>query len=360
VRPRVGWRQRGRVLELLLPFLLLSSAVAPDVSLGQQVEADGPAQSPAEFDSLAGRRYGRAVGTRATIRFAAADSLVAQRVLSLLDAQPPLPGLAADLPSGVTAVLTHAPAAFEELTGGVVPEWRAGVAIPDYGMLIIPNGEGPRVLDGEGRTTLRHEWAHLGLHQRLGDLRIPRWFDEGYAQWASGGFDASEAWLLRVLLATGGAPPMDSLELGWPADRAQARIAYLLAASAVTYLLENSGERGLTVFLDRWASERSFERALRGTFGVTSGQLEEDWRRHVRDRYGWLFVLSRSAVFWSVLALALLFMVGVRRRRNQEKLARLRAGELPDQPAFWLERETERGPDERGSGVPPSSLTQGP
>ena len=302
-------------------------------------------------DSLDGARYGSLPGDRATVHFAESDSLVAERVIDLLDGQAALPGLSDSLPTRVTAVLAHSPAAFDEMTGGAVPEWRAGVAIPSRQMLVIPIGEGPRVLDAEGRRTLRHEWAHLGLQEFLGDLRIPRWFNEGYAQWASGGFDAMEAWRLRVLLATENAPTMDSLTLRWPAGREQARVAYLLAASAVTYLLAESGTRGLELFLNRWRDGRSFEGALRATFGVTSGQLEEDWKRHVRERYGWLFVFSHSAVFWTLLSLALLFMVRVRRGRNREKLARLRASELPDQPAYWRGADESDGPVDPTAGV---------
>ena len=35
-------------------------------------------------------------------------------------------------------MLAHSPAAFDTLTGGVVPEWRAGVAIPALNMLVVP------------------------------------------------------------------------------------------------------------------------------------------------------------------------------------------------------------------------------
>jgi hypothetical protein len=44
-------------------------------------------------------------------------------------------------------------------------------------------------------------------------------------------------------------------------------------------------------------------------------------------------------------------MFGVRRRRNLEKLARLRAGELPDEPAFWMDARGNDGPGETASGV---------
>jgi hypothetical protein len=316
-----------------------------------------PPSSPVP-DRLDGEAYRWLEAGRARIYFAQEDARVAERVRLLLDGQLPLPGLPDTLPSGVHAVLAHSPAAFDEITGGVVPELRAGVAIPSANVLVLPTGEGVPVFEGDGLRTLRHERAHLGLHARLGELRGPRWFDEGYAQWASGGFDAREAWRLRVLIAAGRAPEMDSLELRWPRGREQARTAYLLAASAVTYMLEAGGEEGLTLFLDRWVERRSFEGAFRETFGLTTSQFEEDWKRHVKRRYGWLFVLSHSAVFWLLLALVLLFMVRGRQGRNREKLARLRAGELPDAPAFW----TNEGQDPAGIPSPggdPSSPTQG-
>jgi hypothetical protein len=203
----------GRGRRALGAVALGSVALLSAIALSAIIPTAGVGQVP---DSLAGERYASLTGTRARIAFAPEDSLVALRVLALLDGQAGLPGLPDTVPNGVTAVLAHSPEAFDELTGGVVPEWRAGVAIPSANMLVIPTGEGPRVLDGEGRRTLRHEWAHLGLHGYLDDLRAPRWFDEGYAQWASGGFDTSEAWRLRVLIAAGRAPSMDSLSLGWP------------------------------------------------------------------------------------------------------------------------------------------------
>jgi hypothetical protein len=347
VSPFRGVRPRRRPTRLALAALAVLTAAAHPLAAFQ---------SPDTAWTLDGERYGALAGRRAVVRFAPADSLVARRVLELLDGQPPLPGLAPDVPGEVTAVLAHSSAALDALTGGQVPEWRAGVAIPALGLLVVPTGEGPRILDPDGVRVLRHEWAHLGLHQALGGARIPRWFDEGYAQWASGGWDASEAWRLRLLLAVGGAPPLDSLSLAWPRDRASAEGAYLLSASAVSYLLEGSGERGLALLLARWRDTRSFDGALRATFGVTQGQFEEDWRRHVRKRYGWLLVASRSAVFWMFLALVLLFMARARQERNRSRMARLRAVEVPDLPAYW------EGPSEPqgSSGAPPAEGPQQP
>lgn len=331
---------------LAVAGLAAGAWIAPAVAVGQEA-AGGPsgATSTAQEvatarpvtapDSLDGVRYGTLSAADITIRFVSRDSLVAVRVLDFLRTLPPLPGLPPDVPRGVTVVLAHSGAALDQAIGGVVPEWRGGVAVPARRLLVVPMREGTRPLDPEGRRVLVHEWAHLGLHGHLGDLRVPRWFDEGYAQWASGGFDAAEAWRLRVMVAAGNTPPLDSLRLAWPRGRAEADAAYLLTASALTYLLGDSGARGLALFLGRWKESRSFEGAFRATFGLTTSQFEEDWKRHVRDRYGWLFVLSHSAVFWLLLTLGLLVMVQFRKRYNRDRMARLRAGEEPERPAYW-------------------------
>ncbi len=272
-----------------------------------------------------------------TIHYASGDSLRAERVLALLANSPGLPGLPPGLPAEASVYLAATEADFLRFAGGAVPEWGAGVAIPSAGTIVLPLYAGERTRGGSEARVVRHEWAHLGLHEHLEGLRVPRWFSEGYAEWASGGWNAAEGWRLRLAMAGGRTPPLDSLALAWPTDRASAEIAYMLSATAVEYLIAASGERGLALFLARWREGRSFEAALRSTFGVTSGQLEGDWNKYVRRRYGWLLVLSQSLVFWAFLGIALAFMVAVRRRRGRLRMARLRATELPDDPAFWLD-----------------------
>ncbi len=330
----------------LLPVLAaLCWAVVPAVrpAAAQQTPAGA---APLELDGV---RYVVTERSRFRVFHAPQDSLIATRVAAFLQEQPPLPGIGDSLPAGVDVVLAHSEAAFTLLRGGVVPEWSGGFAVPSRALLVVPAQGSGRMLDPEGRRTLRHEWAHIALHQASGGKRAPRWFTEGYAQWASGGFDVDDAWRLRVAMALGRTPPLDSLTLRWPAGRAQAEVAYLLAASALRYALEAGGERGLEVLLERWRSGGSFEAAFRRTFGVTTGQFEEDWRKHVRARYGWLFVLSHSSIFWLALALVLLVLVRIRQRRDREHLARLRAGEPPDEPAFWVEATEEFGGTPEGS-----------
>lgn len=296
-------------------------------------------------------------GTRARVGYRGADSLRARSILRFLEGLPPLGGLPSTIPSDAVVFIAPDGPAFDSLTGGHVPEWGAAVAIPDLGRIVIPREADRRTRGWTEARVLQHEWAHIGLHQYLPGLRVPRWFDEGYAEWASGGWSQAQGWRLRVAFALGRAPALDSLVLDWPRDRASAELAYLLSATAVEYLVRESGERGLRRFLETWKEAGSFPAAFGRVYGVTPGQFEEDWKKYVRRRYGWLFVLSHSAVFWLTLTLALLVLVRIRRGRNREAMARLRATEPPDQPAFW--EEGGKDPPDSGDGAGRNESAQG-
>jgi hypothetical protein len=227
-------------------------------------------------------------------------------------------------------------ARWDSLTGGHVPDWGAGVAVPGQDRIVLPAFGGktePLQLGG----ILRHELAHMALHRYLGRAALPRWFDEGYATWASNGMDANAAWMLRMAFLLHRAPALDSLELEWPVGETQARVAYLLSTSAVSLLAERTGETGLRLLFLRWRETGDLDSALRRAFGITFAQFEREWRQEVRRRYGWPVLVSDTLVFWLLAAPLLLVLLLVRRRRDRERLARLRSGEPPDNPAWWLE-----------------------
>lgn len=274
-------------------------------------------------------------GSSLTARYQGVDSLRASRALVTLDGLGQLPGLRE---TGMRVVLTVAPTreVMDSLVGGRIPEWAGAVALPERMEMIIPGGRFWPASPLDEARILRHEWAHLALAHEMGDLRIPRWFNEGYAEWTAGGWLDGGARKLGMALVFGDGPPLDSLTLGWPRERVPAELAYLLSASVIQYLVESSGTRGLETFLAEWKRRRSYDAALRGVYGATPAQLESDWRRWVKRRYGWLIVLSDSALFWAVLAAALTAMFLVRRRYRREQMARLRAGEPPDAPPFWV------------------------
>jgi hypothetical protein len=229
-----------------------------------------------------------------------------------------------------TIMLAPSPAVFDSLTGGRAPHWAAGVAFPAQGLIVLPayNRPGP----DDPVVTLRHELAHLALTNFL-DQRAPRWFDEGYATWVSGGWDESSGWQIRLALMRGNAPMLDSLTLAWPREEGSARLAYLLSASAVRHLATSRSEEAFTAFMQTWREGASFDAAMRSVYQMTPTQFEREWRAMVRRRYGWMLALSQTAVFWLGIAVLVLVLGTLRRQRNRERMEALRREEYMLPPA---------------------------
>ncbi|HEX5727480.1 MAG TPA: hypothetical protein VFX98_18555, partial [Longimicrobiaceae bacterium] len=191
---------------------------------------------------------------------------LAREVLAAARRPMPLPGFGSGaVPDSTTIVLAATPAAWDRATGGAIPEWAGGVAVPEDRLVVLPTYPSAGVRPVDAGATLRHELAHLALHQRL-PAPIPRWFDEGYAELASGSWDAESAWQLRVAFALGKVPPLDSLALEWPRGAGRARLAYLLSATAVDHLMRLGGEPGFALLMRNWREEGDLDAAVRTTY----------------------------------------------------------------------------------------------
>lgn len=309
-----------------------------------------PAQSPEALTAPAAAPQ-VLVDDSLRVAFWGEDRGLAQRTLQAARAPLPLPGLpsAARL-ERATIYLAPSPAIFDSLTGGRIPGWAAGVAVPGARAIVLPVFDRRRSL-GDPVVTLRHEIAHLALAAYLGP-NIPRWFTEGYATWVSGDWDESSGWQIRLALLRGTASPLDSLTLAWPRNEARARLAYLLSASAVRHLATFRGEQAFRAFMEEWRRVGSMDTAMRTVYHMSLTQFEDDWRGMVRRRYGWLLALSQIGVFWGGFALLIIILGTLRRRRNRERLEALRREEYmlppPTEELPEIPGESRSAP---GSGV---------
>jgi hypothetical protein len=238
-----------------------------------------------------------------------------------------LPGLgSAAAPESTTIVLAADPGQWSAATGGMAPEWAGGVAFPDERLIVLPIYPSAAVRTAETGTVLRHELVHVLLQERLPGA-IPRWFHEGYAEVASGSWDVASAWQLRVAFVMGRAPPLDSLALNWPRGSGEAQLAYLLSATAVEHMRRRTGEDGFALLMANWRRDGSLEQAVRSTWGMTMGQLEDEWREDVRSRYGWLLAAGSVGLVWFIATVLVLLAWIPRRRRNRVRMDAMRAEE---------------------------------
>ena len=138
---------------------------------------------------------------------------------------------------------------------------------------------------GNPREVLRHEVAHLALHEFLGDSPT-RWFDEGYASYAAREWNREDALAANVALAWRGPPTFDELDAQFSAGPTTAQNAYALAYRALVELAALDTARGLAPFFTAWKKEGSLDRAIRATYGITLSGFEQRWRQRTRRRYG--------------------------------------------------------------------------
>ncbi len=214
---------------------------------------------------------------------------------------------------------------FHDAIGPAAPEWGAAVATPENGRIVM-QGSRASSAAGDPRETLRHELAHLALHEALGDLP-PRWFDEGYASYAAAEMARDDVLATNVALAFTGIPPLDSLDALFQGGEARAQTGYALARTAVAAIAALDRERGLALFFRYWRETGSMDQAMRRAYGVTEASFETQWKARTRRRYGAL------ALFADVSFAALLFLAVVgplwlmRRQRDRRRLATMRAAD---------------------------------
>ena len=266
----------------------------------------------------------RLVRGRFTIVSRPGDSPLARAMVEAAERSDTFPGLPRPRQSVHIDVAGDA-ATFRALIGASAPEWGVAVAFP-RSQRIVMQGRYAGAEEGNPKEILRHELAHLALHEALGELP-PRWFDEGYAAYAAQEWGREEALATNFALVLRGVPSLDSLDLGFYAGAQRATGAYALAYTAVAELAALDRQRGLSLFLQRWRESRSMDAGVRAAYGITLAGFETRWRTRTRRRYGALALVTDLAIVGSGVLGLLLPLQHLQRRRRRQRLAAMHEAE---------------------------------
>ena len=171
-------------------------------------------------------------------------------------------------------------------------------------------------------------------------MRVPLWFDEGYAGWAAGEWDrlgVAGAQSGRGARSAARISARSTARCGAPRPRADA--AYALAVSAVAELARRNPTGTSAPLLERLDAGEDFEAAVLATTGLTVDRFEEAWQRTVRRRYGLVHLAPGGRAGGSLVAAAVLGLVHFRRRADRDRAGRrsMRAG--------WWSPEAVDGPE---------------
>lgn len=228
------------------------------------------------------------------------------------------PGLGSRDLGAIRLVVTADSQAFRDYTRGQLPGWGAGAAFPGGRTIVLRADAGDLV------GTLRHELAHLAVHQAVRG-RVPLWFDEGYATMASGQWDLFDRLAINLAVARGATPGLRELDAELRASQMSADAAYALAATAVMELARRNPTRTLGPLFERLGGGVRFEDAVLATTGLSLDRFDEAWRKSVRARFG-LVTWTVGTGIWLAMAVLVALAYGARRRRDVPRRAALDVG----------------------------------
>lgn len=218
----------------------------------------------------------------------------------------------------LTLVIVKDSAAMSATFRGRAPGWGAGFALPPIRTIVL------RADLPDPEATLHHELAHLALHSAV-KVRVPLWFDEGYAAWASGEWERLEYLRMGAALSGVTPPSFTGLDGMLRGSARTADVAYALATSAVVELARHNPTRTLDPLLAKLSGGVDFDSAVRETTGLETSRFEDSWQRAVRIRYNlgtWLL----AGGFWTVAAGAVILATWLKRRSERPRRAALDQG----------------------------------
>ncbi len=234
------------------------------------------------------------------------------------------------LPFDLQPTVLPAPnrSAFRRLGGR---QWFTAFAVPRKNLVVIDLSRMEKRPE-DLYPTLKHEYAHLLLHHAIDGRRLPRWLDEGVAQWASDGLSeylpTGQGPVLPQAAAAGRLFYLDELSVRFPADHLGLQLAYEQSRSFVNYLVRLYGDGGLRLLLQSLAAGSAPWEAFEEAFGVTLVDAEDGWRAGLRSPGSWLANLA-GHLYGLLFFLAALATCGAYLRFRHRK-RHYRAGEEDD------------------------------
>jgi hypothetical protein len=175
--------------------------------------------------------------------------------------------------------------------------------------------------------TAKHELAHLLLHHKINRTLLPRWLDEGFAQWASDGISeiitGNRTFLTNAVIQRN-LIPLHKIAHRFPENETQMILAYEQSKSLVEFIHKEFGAATLLNILHHMANGDSIDDALLANLSIPLDELEHLWHKELTSRKIWFYYLSTylyAILFFvaSVLAVIGFIRYQIRRKKWREE-----------------------------------------
>jgi hypothetical protein len=187
-------------------------------------------------------------------------------------------------------------------------DWIAGHADPALGVVMVVIGPGAEQnLTMEQR--IPHELMHVMLYRALsaGYTNIPAWLNEGMATLVEMHPNTEYDRVLKDAASGNTLIPLNTLCASFPADTAQAFLAYAESRSFTNYLKQTYGSSGLLKLATSYADGADCDRGTELAFGLPLSNLEAKWRSSILGQNAWLPALQNMTPYLVLLCAVLFF-----------------------------------------------------
>jgi hypothetical protein len=197
--------------------------------------------------------------------------------------------------------------AFQEMAGNKLV---TAFAVPEKNLIVIDYSKMDRS-PFDLRDTFKHELTHLLLHQKIKSPALPKWLDEGVAQWASGGMADilnTERDLLQPAVLSHSLIPLSGLSSTFPDSPSGLTLAYEESKSFVEFIVNQYGDIKLRALLHRLEKQGTIEQAVYDNYGVSLDMLEQSWKKSLLKNNLWISYLA-DHLYWLLFFLAALITI---------------------------------------------------
>ena len=213
---------------------------------------------------------------------------VAQTYPAVRDGLEKIIGWVVDFTPTIYLVSTHE--RFERMSGHSLV---VGFAVPEKTLIVIDYS---KILSDpfSMSSIMEHELCHLLLHKNISRKNLPKWLDEGVAQWASGGIAdiiMTDNSRIDYAVLTGRQIPFKYLAQNFPRDNEGLMLAYAQSKSIVDYMSGEYGSAGIQNLLNSLRAGNDINDAVSGTFRASFDELEKNWYSDIKKKATWLTLL---------------------------------------------------------------------
>ncbi|MEE9554878.1 MAG: peptidase MA family metallohydrolase [candidate division Zixibacteria bacterium] len=220
---------------------------------------------------------------------------------------------------------------FRRWVGSSLPDWGAGVALPERGIIVIKSPKYIRT-GKTFRELLGHELTHIMLHRASDSRWLPRWIHEGLAIHVSGEWNIGQDILVARATWTDNLIHLQGLENLTEFNGAKANLAYTESYLAVSSLLESKDKYVIADLLNLYRHNRDFHKSFRQAVGTEYVAWITDWYERTSMKYHFLLFIFDSKIIWLMVPVLFILLFIYKKRQNKKVKRRWKREEKLNPP----------------------------